>query len=363
MLNDVQELKLSILTEGIRVSEPAKQKLGQHDRRPLTLSDYATTSGITLALPDDIWVNAPVAEFNPNFVRHPRIELAYQERYYLVSNGRHVNVRPIPVPNYHNKTNSSGERHTDYAITHADRVRISPIEGCSMACTFCDIPFTTQYRRRRIDGIVDAIHAAVGDSRVPAKHILISGGTPGTEDFDYLQSVFQTVARNFPQLSVDIMMVPVPGLLDIQQLADSGINGLAINLELYSDDAATRTMPAKRRIGRSQYLDFIEDAVVVFGIGKVRSLLLVGLEPLEETLKGVAALVRRGCDPVLSPFRPDPATPLRDHPAPSVALLKEAYLRSMEIVSKSDNLLGPRCIPCQHNTLTFPSRDEGYFFS
>ncbi len=114
-------------------------------------------------------------------------------------------------------------------------------------------------------------------------------------------------------------------------------------------------MKGKNGVGREQVLDFIEEAARVFGLGKVRSLLMLGLEDLDDTLAGVQALAERGCDPVLSPFRPDLLTPLAEHPPPSAELMREAWLRSAEIVDRYPGVyLGPRCFPCQHNTLAFP---------
>ena len=37
--------------------------------------------------------------------------------------------------------------------------------------------------------------------------------------------------------------------------------------------------------------------------------------------------------------------------------------RAMEIVDLHGGALGPRCIPCMHNTLTFPDRSEHYFLT
>jgi hypothetical protein len=81
---------------------------------------------------------------------------------------------------------------------------------------------------------------------------------------------------------------------------------------------------------------------------------------MRQTLKGVEALAQRGCEPVLSPFRPDPATELRDSPPPTADYLAEIYERSVEVAARYGAKLGPRCIPCQHNTVTFPDGSEYY---
>jgi len=65
----------------------------------------------------------------------------------------------------------------------------------------------------------------------------------------------------------------------------------------------------------------------------------------------------------LSPFRPDPSTPLRKESPPGVRFLIEAYERGAEIANNHSVKLGPRCIPCHHNTLTFADESGRYFYS
>ena len=131
---------------------------------------------------------------------------------------------------------------------------------------------------------------------------------------------------------------------------------LIVVFGLLALQAARKYMAGKARLGLAHYLDYIDSAAELFGEGRVRSLLLVGLEPMDDTLRGVEELAKRGCDPTLSPFRPDPSTPLQNLAPPTVDVLMETYLRSQEIVSRYPGVqLGPRCVPCQHNTLTFPN--------
>ena len=266
-----------------------------------------------------------------------------------------VAARPVPVPDYYNEVTSSGEPFTSFAITHTDRVRISPIEGCAYRCTFCDIPTEfPRYRRKSIEGLVESVARAERDAALPARHVLISGGTPFPADFDYLREVYATVASRFIHMPVDIMMVPVPGLMDLEWLKGVGIHGLSINLELYEEVEARRYAPNKKALGRSWYGQFIKQAVNIFGPNRVRSLLMVGLEPPEATLAGVEFLAERGCQPVLSPFRPAPGTRLETAAPPSAMLLADIYMRARDITLKHGVSLGPDCLACQHNTLTFP---------
>lgn len=365
MLSPVQHLKLALFTEGLTATPEARREIsgGEGQGHPLTLADYASTSGISLELEGEIWVNAPIQDFNPNFVKAPPHRLDFEDGQFWVTSGDlRVRARPIPVPSYHDEVNRWGDRYTSLAITHTDRVRISPVEGCGLVCTFCDLPYEFRYRTKPVEALVDSVTRARLDSLLPARHVLISGGTPKEKDYEYLNEVYTAVATAFPDLPVDVMMVPMPGLLDPVQLKKSGVHGLSINIETFNREVARKVMRQKYDLGLPFFLDFIEKAVVEFGAGKVRSLLLVGLEPLKDTLRGVEVLAERGCDPVLSPFRPDPITPLRSAPPPSIGDLAEVYERSLEIVEKHGVKLGPRCIPCQHNTLTFPDGSEAYHY-
>ena len=363
LLDEDQRLKVELLTLGMAVAPSATEVLaGPDGNRPLTLAEYATTSGIALRFGEGLWVNVPLREHNPNFVGETPFILEYEQgAFYIHSPRRSAPVTPIPVPAYYDRTNAKGESHLDYGVTHTDRVRISPVEGCALACQFCDLPYEYRYRTKRTEGLLETVAVALDDSTLAARHVLISGGTPRPEDYEYENEAYEAVCRGFPGVEVDIMMVPAEGLIDPARLLAMGVHSLSINLEVYNETLAKRLMAGKVKVGsRDYYLSFIERAAGLFGPGRVRSLLLVGLETLEDTLCGVAALAERGCEPVLSPFRPDPSTPLRHHSPPSVDTLIEAYERSAEIASRYGMRLGPSCIPCQHNTLTFPD-DSGYY--
>ena len=151
------------------------------------------------------------------------------------------------------------------------------------------------------------------------------------------------------------MMVPIPEVIDVERLAQIGVHELSINLELYDEEIARRLMPRKYKQGRDHLLEFVRHAASVLGTGRVRSMLMVGVEPMEDTLRGVEALVEAGGVPVLSPFRPDPSTPMSRRAPPSADALRETYVRALRITDGAGAALGPSCGPCSHNTLTLPN--------
>jgi hypothetical protein len=363
-LSTAQRLKFHLLAEGIQISRPARQALREAtNQSDLTPADFATTTGLILQLDDDVWVNAPINDFNPNFVSGSRFALDYgADGLWVHGAGLASPARFWPPPRYHGQSGQFGPLN-HFVVTHGDRARLSPVRGCAMTCTFCNIPYDDPldvYRTKPIDALLEAARIAFGDDRQPAHHMLISGGTPKRRDFEFMQGFYQRVLVEFPRTPIDIMMVPLPGLLDLPLLDKLGLNEISINVEVFSETHAKQVMRHKYNLGLGFYLDFIEQAAEALGVGRVRSMLMVGLESREATLAGVAAITERGGVPVLSPFRPDPATPLRDRKPPGAAELEQTYLRAVDVAASRGGVLGPDCPPCTHNTLSLVAPGAPY---
>jgi hypothetical protein len=354
---EAELLKFHLLERGIRISPEAATYLASHTGdRALTAADYASTSGIILKLSGDVWVNAPIEEHNPNFVNESEYRLtADSQGLWVEGGGLSSRAWFWLQPAFHGRANQDGVPYNSLGFAHTDRLRISPIEGCAFTCKFCDLPYEFRYRAKDVDSLVDLVNVALADPVQPVAHVLISGGTPRPEHHTYVREVYQAVIGTFPDIPVDIMMVPIGDVMDPVWLEGLGVNELSVNIEVWSSEIARRIMPRKHKQGRDHYLDYLAGAAAVLGGDRVRSMFMLGLEPLESTLEGVAEVSSRGCVPVLSPFRPDPSTPLRQWKVPTAALMQEAYLAAREITQKHGVPLGPSCIPCAHNTLSLPA--------
>jgi hypothetical protein len=368
-----QLLKFRLLADGARVSVGATSAWMERFGGPLTLAEYATTNGISLVLPGALYVNAPISADAGPELRHDG------ETFFLVADGREVPVGVIPVPAFHERQQTDvfdGARHpyTDYGVTHTDRVRVSPIGGCAWKCHFCDLPYEFSYHKKHEQNLLEVIRAAKDDPLAPARHVLISGGTPrapvaargrrpATDDQAWIDGVYAHIAEQSP-LPVDVMMAPRRHLDYPAWLRGAGVNMVSINLEVSDPDRARKIAPVKSKLGRDHTMAYIERAVEAFEVGFVQSLVVFGeaIEPIQSTLRGVEDLVRRGCIPVLSAFRPHHLTPLRDEPAASFAEMVEVYTATLEICDRVDNGVrpGPRCIACHHNTVTLHDASDFY---
>lgn len=355
---DAELLKFRLLETGIRITPEAGNYLADRRAGTLTAADYASTSGITLKLEDDVWVNAPVEEHNPNFVTDTVYSLVVDDAgLWVEGSGLSSRAWFWVQPEFHGRTNADGVPYNSLGFAHTDRVRVSPIEGCAFTCKFCDLPYEYRYRAKEVDPLLELVSVALNDPIQPAAHVLISGGTPREQHHEYVREVYKTIIEQFPDTPVDVMMVPTGNVMDPTWLAELGVSEVSVNIEVWSNEIARRIMPRKHKQGRDHYLNYLADAAKVLGGHRVRSMFMLGLEPLESTLEGVTEVASRGCTPVLSPFRPDPSTPLRNWQVPTADLMIEAYLAAREITQKYDVALGPACIPCAHNTLTLPANN------
>ncbi len=345
--------KIACLSRGVRAPADVLHYLSAGGSQPLSLHEYPTTGGLTMVLPEDVYVNAPFDEW---FCADASVsvELCESNLVLRASTGVVPVERVLPLPGYLETRDEKDRPVVDVAMSHADRLRLSPFYGCAYDCHFCDLA-TPPYECRPIDQLIAALRIAAEDTVLAVRHVLISGGSPRKLHYDLFTRTCEEVIWNSP-FPVDVMFSPMDSDGQVvDRLVDAGVHALSINLEVFDDAAAERRLPRKYRVTRRHFEPTVERAVELLGRGgRVRSLIIPGLEDLSSTIAGVEYLASLGCDPVLSPFRPASDVELKSHPPPSEDDLTTLLAESRQIVSKYGVSLGPSCVPCQHNTLTFP---------
>ena len=148
------------------------------------------------------------------------------------------------------------------------------------------------------------------------------------------------------------MSLPPKDVTILDRLKQSGITEVAFNLEVFDRDLARRYMPGKGAIPLAAYQDAFRAAVRLWGrTGNVRTIFIVGLEPAESLLKGIAYVAEMGVSPILSLLRPVEETPLHGLLAPSDEEIWEIYQAAKAICAQQGLSLGPACPYCEDNTL------------
>ncbi len=340
-------LKANLFEQGIKVSTEAKKILDTQSDIWL-MDDYITCSGVSLKFGNQYATVGVNSDSNYQLI-------AINNKLFISdSNDTLIETSVITPPDYmKDEIVIEGKKITVYTNTYTDRVRLQLISGCANKCKFCNAT-EFKYEFNSIEGLEKALQIALSQSDV--RHVLISSGSVKIEDLEKLTKMYDYFGNKYSHLDLDIMMTPrgFTSYTDSSQykeyllhLKDIGISGLSINMELNSTEYLERFCPEKALIGQENYLKFIELAVEIFGKNKVRSLLIVGLEPLEETLKGVEKLAKIGCNPVLSPLFPYGEA----NNEPNAELFISAKSKSEQICSKYNIELGPLCKPCSHNVL------------
>lgn len=340
-------IKANLFEKGIKITPQAKAILDTRSDIWL-MDDYITCSGVTLHF-DNEFITAGSNE-NSNYEL-----IAKDDKLYLKTpDNASIETDVITPPDYmKDEIVIEGKTITVYVNTYTDRVRLQLISGCANKCKFCNAT-EFKYEFNSISGLEEALHIALSQSKV--RHVLISSGSVKNEDLEKITEMYEYFGNKYSNLNLDIMMTPrgFTSYTDstqyesyIKNLKESGISGLSINMELNNPEYLKKYCPEKAAIGQENYLKFIELAVKIFGKDNVRSLLIVGLEPLEDTLKGVEKLAKIGCNPVLSPLFPYGEANF----PPNAELFIKSKEESEKICKKYNISMGPLCKPCSHNVL------------
>lgn len=357
------ELKIRLMQQGSVFTQAARSKMCRSKFGHITFADYATTGGVVVQVNDAIYANVPAKFENTPFCIdfvETKFVLKYQDKVLPLD----INIIPVPQYALNNTLLKSGTPVRELVMTHADRMRISPIHGCAYHCQFCTCN-NQRYMEIPIEELDQAVQIALKDPNNTPHHILMSGGTPRVEErsYEYLNSVYHFFPNKYEKLEFDIMLSPrgkhsgkvdENGYIDFLKYLhdDCRISTMSINLELYNEAMRKEFIPDKWETGKENYLLFIKKAVDIFGQGKIRSSLVVGLEKKEDTISGVKELADCGCIPVLSAFVPAQGTFMERYPKPEVDFLLDVVYEAALMAHSKGTVLGPLCRPCTHNSLT-----------
>lgn len=353
-------LKTRLLAEGLRVELDAGQLSAV--AKPMLRVRSGSCGGLDVILPDGTWVNAPVRE---PFARTSALTLRHDGDLMVVDDGFTAHeVTLVQTPEYYGRATASGEPMERIGQLCSDRVGVGVTNICTFyrsratRCQFCSIGSNVLEERanKRDDEILETVLASVNDPIAPARHVLLGGGTPDSEEVgaEHLAHLAEAIKAR-TTVPIYAMLAPPRDLGLLELLAEAGVDEIGMNIEVFGEQAARRFIPGKHEaIPREHYWRALERAVELFGAVNTRSITVVGLEDADATVEGVEQLAARGVLPILSPLRPLEGTALENHRRLEPAELWELTNAAAEAAARHDMPLGPVCVPCQSNTLTLP---------
>jgi radical SAM protein (TIGR04043 family) len=210
----------------------------------------------------------------------------------------------------------------------------------STSCQFCAIGDSLAadrtINRKLPHHLAEVARAAVELDGV--KHMVMTTGTPNFTDrgaailCDSATSV--KIALDLP---IQAQCEPPDDSAWFARLKEAGVDTLGMHLEAVTPDVRARIMPGKAEVTIEQYLRAFADAVDVFGRGQVSTYIIAGLGDTSAAIIAMCRqLVQLGVYPFVVPFVPISSTPLRDHPAPDAAFMREILQPLGEMLTTAD---------------------------
>lgn len=239
---------------------------------------------------------------------------------YRLETGKGGSAEAIPVkalqpPAACRKKTSSGHLVGELLISHGGFIAAAPRGPCrfarsGFACKYCgtkEVPRRTGFTN---DDFVEALRLLIEETHAEIVHL--SSGFVETEDggMAHLEPLIREIRKHLNILiSVDVMPPAVNSWIDRTYAA--GVDVVYYDLDVFDATLFAATYPEKeKKIRQKRYLEALEYAVKIFPKGAVTSHLVLGLEPLESTMKGIDFLTEMGVVPLLTFFPPQPGSSL-----------------------------------------------------
>lgn len=251
MEDRINTIKIPLMMGGVQISNDLISELNAKFGK-LYNDDYVTNTGIMLILEsakEPIYVTVHLNANSDFVLASKKDSISSEDSYELIYKGKFLSKVKIWAPAKYLSENIviGNLKITDFVNSHFDRIRVSPIGGCTINCAFCscrEIPYTI----KSIEAMDKAIDIALQDNRIT--HALISGGTPKVEDLQYLSDVYEHICKKYP-IDVDVMMMPreFESFTNdskyaeyVKWLKDVGVKGLSVNIELFNDDIRKKSI-------------------------------------------------------------------------------------------------------------------------
>lgn len=349
--NSYLDLKISLLNQGIRISpdaDTAMQKLG--------VIREGVFQSVDLFLPSGLVINAP---FKTDFSELSPYCIEYTGSSYVLMYNNKVltDISFDVVDNYSKKVATNGTLYRHVAFLATDRLRIHHQFRCifkeqNRGCKFCNIKLKEgNFSLFDIFEIIDFYL-----QNVEFNHFLIGGGSGlATQESENIIAIAKYI-RERSAKSIYAMCLPPKDISILHDYKNAGIDEIGFNIELFDRKIAQKLMPGKGEIPISQYENAFKEAVKIWNTcGSVRSMMVLGLEPLESFYAGAEWLCSLGVMPIISIFRPMRNIYMKDALPICNEKLKIIYDNLLKMTIKYNTKPGPSCIYCQNNTLSLPN--------
>ena len=273
------------------------------------------------------------------------IESVENSKAVLLCGGERETVELVGAPSFYKKLTRKGSRMGSFASLHDKLLILQPFMGCGFfakpgqACSYCQYDSMLNQSEPPLRDpleLVEVVLEALKEREVDTVY-LYNGFSPADDaGLSRLIPVIALLRRHLLHHQIALETVAPKDLSVISSLYEAGLDVFVCNLELFEEERFRQVCPGKElHGGQESIFKALEYARSVFRPGAVVSHLIVGLEPVESTIRGMEILVSKGVVPLLVPFRPLPGTPLEHQTIPPLDDIEETLLKQYELLEQS----------------------------
>lgn len=345
--DDMIQLKLMLLNHGIRLTAPVKEQLvlcGGPNYEEFYALDITLRNHIHISVPYMTRISA-LSPFQVKLDERGRFIL-----YFWDDLLEEISIRLND--DLGEQCTQNGWKYNQIAYLGIDRLRVYHRTGCyfksnDVGCRFCDIEKSSKLLNQEdIMEVIDAYH-----NHSAIKHYMIGGGSNcPSSNFNSILELARYI-KEMEHKPIYLMSLPPQDISLLSRLKEAGITEVSFNLEVFDRTFAKEYMPGKASISLDVYEKAFKESVKLWGkTGNVRSIFIVGLEPLQSLLKGIEFVCRLGVSPILSLFKPIEETPLSHLLPPSDEEILKLYHLTKKLCDSYGIEMGPSCPQCEDNT-------------
>ncbi|VVC03479.1 Uncharacterised protein [Candidatus Burarchaeum australiense] len=247
------------------------------------------------------------------FVQNSPLELRKSEdgRCYIFERDEQLTEVLIPsAPGWYSRpvSDEPSDAAAKYVQMHSIMQLASmPFANCALfangtPCKFCAVGYNARRKPKPVGKIARAVEFALEE--LPYFDITLNTGwsSAPSAGAEFIAPVASAISATCSIRVAAEVNVPRDVEGTFKLLKDSGVSAIILNLECWNDEARRVVAPIKA--DKRAVMRALEGALKFFGVGAVSSVLIIGAEPKEETVRGAEELIKLSILPDVLVYRP-----------------------------------------------------------
>lgn len=213
-----------------------------------------------------------------------------------------------------------------------------------------------------VDQISEVFELVLSDpGSYTLKQVMVNGGNMKSpdENFVYYSKIIAKIAqilkatRRSNDLDLHLIVYP-PNNLELFDNFKGVDVAVSLNTEIYDDQLFEKFCPGKNRATtRNHHYESLKKCVEVIGRGRVYSVFVGGIEPIESLLIGLEKVMQLGAIPVVNVLHTDPGTEMYGFPNPSPEMILNMGSLLQQLYSNYGFIKKPFYENCGRNSIDY----------